>query len=412
MEGFQLNQKCYINTNIEVDTFVGIKCEDGDFSVHFPLGFEFSKDEKLLRKEILLLINTISKTIGHKESAIKEMTSSFDSVDFPIQACMHIIYDYYARGYYIERERQYQIAKRGKINWNRTIKTQKPVIQGNKAIYLDFVINKNQINENELITLIHEWCVYDAFSKIGWLFTQFMPERPRIKFNQKMFLGVLRSKLAETFNDKNKVLFQNMIALIENYGSDENSNYKYGTYRFEYVWEKLIDRTFGETDKEKYFPRTTWRRPGRKDYDNACLEPDTIMLYKDKIYVLDAKYYKFGATGRTSDMPESTSINKQITYGEYIAETEKFMSDGQHPIVYNAFIMPFSAESELWDCSSEILHVGEAVSNWKTNGNIYERVQGILLDVKHLMKIVASKDKDEIEKMANLIESFMGGQDE
>ena len=412
MEGFQLNQKCYINTNIESDTFVGIKCEDGDFSVHFPLGFEFSRDEKILRKEILLLINTIAGTIGHKESSVKEVASSFDSVDFPIQACMHIIYDYYARGYYIERERRYQIAKRGKINWNRTIKTQKPVVQGNKAIYLDFAINKNQINENELITQIHEWCVYDAFSKIGWLFTKFMPERPRIKFNQKMFLGVLRSKLAETFNDKNKVLFQNMIALIENHGSDENSNYKYGTYRFEYVWEKLIDRTFGEANKEKYFPKTTWRRPGKKDYDNACLEPDTIMLYNDKIYVLDAKYYKFGATGRTGDMPESTSINKQITYGEYIAEMGKFMSNGQHPTVYNAFIMPFSSDSELWGCSSEILHVGEAVSNWKTNGKTYERVQGILLDVKHLMKIVVAKDEDEIKKLANIIESFVGGQDE
>lgn len=97
MEKFQLNQKCYINTNIESDTFVGIKCEDGDFSVHFPLGFKFSTNEKILRKEILLLINTIAGTIGHKESNVKEKTVSFDSIDFPIQACMHIIYDYYAK---------------------------------------------------------------------------------------------------------------------------------------------------------------------------------------------------------------------------------------------------------------------------------------------------------------------------
>ena len=71
MDGYQLNEKCFVNTNIEADTFVGIKCEDGDFSVHFPLGFEFSSDEKELRKEILLLINTIAATVGHKESSIK-----------------------------------------------------------------------------------------------------------------------------------------------------------------------------------------------------------------------------------------------------------------------------------------------------------------------------------------------------
>lgn len=405
MEEFLLNQKCYINTNIEADTFVGIKCEEGDFSVHFPLGFEFSRDEKILKKEILLLINTIAITIGHKESAINELSSSYDTIDFPIQACIHIIYDYYARGYYMERQRQYQVAKRGKINWNRTIKTQKPVILGSKAVYLDFIINKNQNNENELITLIHEWCVYDAFRKIGWLFTHFMPEQPRIRFNQKEFLGVLKLKLAETFNDENKILIKNMIALVENRGSDEKSNYMYGTYRFEYVWEKLIDRTFGELDKEKYFPKTIWRRPGKNDYDNACLEPDTIMLYKDKIYVLDAKYYKFGVTGRTGDMPKSTSINKQITYGEYIAETDLFKKNGQTPTVYNAFIMPYSSASELWRSDSNLLYAGEAVSNWKSNEKTYERVQGILLDVKYLMRMTTRKDENEITKLAEFIES-------
>ena len=410
MEGYQLNDKCFVNTNIEADTFVGIKCEKGDFSVHFPLGFEYSNDEKELRKEILLLINTIASTVGHRESAIKDESASYNATEFSIQACMHIIYDFYNRGYYVEREQQHKVAKQGKINWNRTIKTQKPYVQENKVFYLDFVVNKNQINENELITLVHEWCVYDAFEKVGWLFTRSMPEKPRIKFNKKLFLGVLKTKLAETFNDKNKALFRNMIALIENQGSDESLNYKYGTYRFEYVWEKLIDRTFGEADKEKYFPKTTWRRPGRADYDNACLEPDTIMLYKDKVYVLDAKYYKFGATGHTGDMPESTSINKQITYGEYIAETEKFKKNGQAPVVYNAFIMPYSAASKLWQSDTPLLYAGEAVSDWKSNEKTYERVRGILLDVKHLMKMTVRKDQDEIMQMAEMIEAAVEGE--
>lgn len=405
MDGYQLNEKCFINTNIEADTFVGIKCEGGDLSVHFPLGFEISSNEKELRKEILLLINTIAATVGHKESAIKKGSDTYNTVEFPIQACIQIIYDFYARGYYVEREQQYKVAKQGKINWNRTIKTQKPYVNNNKVFYLDFVINKNQINENELITLIHEWCVYEAFERIGWLFTKSLPLKPRIKFNKKMFLGVVRTKLSETFNDKNKALFKNMIAVIDNRDADGSMDYRYGTYRFEYVWEKLIDRTFGELDKEKYFPKTTWKRPGRVDYDNACLEPDTIMLYKDKIYVLDAKYYKFGATGRTGDMPESTSINKQITYGEYIAETKQFQKNGVAPTVYNAFIMPYSVASKLWQSNSNILYVGEAISNWKTNQKTYERVQGILLDVKHLMRMTVRKDENEIRQLAELIEN-------
>ena len=33
----------------------------------------------------------------------------------------------------------------------------------------------------------------------------------------------------------------------------------------------------------------------------------------------DAKYYKYGWTQLPKDLPSSSSINKQISYGEYIA---------------------------------------------------------------------------------------------
>ena len=38
----------------------------------------------------------------------------------------------------------------------------------------------------------------------------------------------------------------------------------------------------------------------------------------------DAKYYKYGVTGNTRDLPESTSINKQITYGIHGSNEKKF----------------------------------------------------------------------------------------
>ena len=108
-------------------------------------------------------------------------------------------------------------------------------------------------------------------------------------------------------------------------------------------------------------------------------------------------------------MPESTTINKQITYGEYIAETDMFRKNGQEPTVYNAFIMPYSAASELWNSDTNLLHVGEAVSSWKSNEKSYERVQGILLDVKHLMRMTVRKDESEIAQLAMCIEAEIEG---
>lgn len=403
MQDLSIRDRCSVNTNRDADTFVGLRCENGEFSVHFPLGFAISSDDKELRKDIILLLDTIASTTGRRDSNIYNRAKDYNHTMFPIQAYMSVIKDYYERGYYKERETQYVVSKRGKIDWNRTIKTQDPYVQGNNVFYFDFVTRKNQVNENELISLIHEYCVYESFSKIGWLFTARIPQTPRIKFNKKQFRSVLIQKISKTFNDQNRKLFRDMLAIIECSGDDNASlNYKYGTDRFEYVWETLIDKVYGIVGKEEYFPSTSWVIDG-KVYDNACLEPDTIMLWNGNIYVLDAKYYKYGATRRPSDLPESTSINKQITYGEYIAEQDKFRKiHGDRYKVFNAFILPFESRQ-----SEKLVGLGFANSSWKHNLKTYETIQGIMVDVKFLMQLNKVNDGAQISELASLIEKMV-----
>lgn len=403
-----LKDRCSVNTNIDTDVFVGLQCSEGIIKVSFPLGFHISDDEKELRKDILLLTSTLVKNTDRRDSTVLGQALIYDKVDFPIQAYLFIIRDFYERGYYKEREVYYNISKRGKINWSRTIKTQKEYAEEEDIFYLNFVTKKSMVKENELITLIHEYCVYESFEKMGWLFSEFMPMKPQIKFIKKMFICVVKDKLSNTFNDKNRRLFQNMLAIIEYLGDEEvDKNFLYGTYRFEYVWEKMINRVFGVDNKTNYFPKTTWNLVG-KDFCNASLKPDTIMLCNNKIYVLDAKYYKFGWTKLAEDLPESTSINKQITYGEYIAENEVFRrANGSHPVVYNAFLMPYDANGERFNTGEDMYFVGTARSNWKGNTKEYEKVQGILLDVKYLMSIAVRRNEDEIIRLAELIDSVV-----
>ena len=400
MAEFSIRDKCSVNTNWDEDTFVGLKCKDGDFSVHFPLGFVIPGDDKELRRDIIVLLSVIGKTTARKESEIQNEARIYNCTEFPFQAYLSIIRDFYERGYFKEREIHFTVAKRGKIDWNRTIKTQKPYIQDNDSFYLDFVTRKNQVNENELISLIHEYCVYESFSKVGWLFTTTLPKKPRIKRNIRLFKSILITKISNTFNDRNRKLFQDMLAVIL-YNGEENSekNYRYGTYRFEYVWEALINKVYGIREKREYFPNTYWSIDGVQ-YENACLEPDTIMIWNGNVYVLDAKYYKYGVTRRMTDLPESTSINKQITYGEFIAEQECFKKKhGENYKVYNAFIMPYAQKN-----GEELKNIGIAYSNWKTNEKSYENIQGILLDIKHLMYASWGQNVEEIEKLVQCIE--------
>jgi len=396
--------RCHINTNRDSDTFVGVECNGNDYTIHFPLGFEFSVDEPKLRKEILLMLNSIARTTQKRMSSVSKSDGIPKEEGFPLQACIFLIANYMERGYYKEKDVQYRVSNQGKINWGRTIKTQKPYVQGTDAYYLKFVTRKNPVNENELITLIHEYCVYDSFQKIGWLFTSAMPAKPRIKLNKKLFSTVIKDKLQQTFNDDSRTLFVNMLALVEWLGDpDVPLQFKYGTNRYEYVWESMIDQLYGIKGKEFYFPKTTWILP-KKKHDNAVLEPDSIMLIdgqRNKVFVLDAKYYKFGATGNPNDLPESTSINKQITYGEYIASHQKFKEKhGDDITIFNAFLMPFAAR----DAEETIQHIGEAVSEWKPDRRTYERIQGILIDVKFLMTAFTCRDTDELLRLADIIE--------
>lgn len=206
MKAIDIRSKCRVNSNREMDTFVGLRCDDGDISINFPMGYHISDDNKELWKDIMMLFATLSGNIEHKKSELLGQGFSYDDVEFPLQSYIYIIKDFMARGYYREQEVSYKVEKTGKINWNRTIKTQRPYVQDDEVFYLDFVAKKNSIKENELITLIHEYCVYESFGRIGWLFTKTMPRKPRIVMREKVFRMVLNDKISSTFNDRNRML--------------------------------------------------------------------------------------------------------------------------------------------------------------------------------------------------------------
>ena len=406
-----LSERCRINTNIDTDTFVGINATKGDITVNFPLGYNLSMDEEGLRRDIILLMSILSKYSDKRESKINT-EQTLDDVNFPIQAYLFLISDYFSRGYYKERDYQFCTAKKGRIDWNRTVKTQRAFVENDGAFYLNFVVKKQNYNEDEIITLIHECCVYESFLRIGWLFSNFIPEKPKLSlYRQKLYYAsIINKKLVNTFNDKNKRLFKSMLAVINCLGDEGSANnFRYGTHRFEYVWESMIDDAFGIPEKERYFPKTRWII-SKKHYMNSSLEPDTIMLADGAVFVIDAKYYKYGSTGIPSHLPESTSINKQITYGEFIAESPSFKDlNGNAPVVYNAFLMPYDSQGRTFPTHTAFHYIGSALSDWKSSDGTkpYEEVAGILLDVKSLMANTSHYDARIVE-LAKLIEASVG----
>lgn len=395
-----LREKCHINTNQEGDRFVGMKAGASGAAVCFPIGYQLSADEKGVRRDILHLFHVLAEFTETPEQMFGKRGAS-QPVTFPVSAYLEIINSYMESGYYKERDPVYQTSDRGNIDWARTVRRQPALIQADLTpVYMQYTVRKPALNSNKEITRIHIHCVYESFDKLGWLFTPYKPPKPPGTLDVRRASTVLTDKLRSTNNDKKKRLFQAMLDMLRYMAAPEHG-LPFGTDHFETVWEKLIDRIFGTGNKRDYYPRTRWLLPYGKHRDKYPLEPDSIMITGGKIYVLDAKYYRYGVSGDPDDLPNSSSINKQITYGEYIYRRKNI------PDLFNAFLMPYNASDNPFGVHELFCNIGMAVGDWKDNRHNFEKIQGILIDTRYLMYHYTGDTQGSIAALAESIENAL-----
>lgn len=410
---FDIREHCHVNTNEDGDRFVGIKADSDNAMVYFPIGYNLPETDSQIRTDIKHLIQVLSEftTKDDRLLAINKFAAP-QTVDFPINAYKSVIEYYFSINgkYYVETDQIYITASSGRQDWARTARKQMPLVQSKNGIS-SFIFTKYEVrsstpNDTKLITQINRFCVYEAFKRLGWLYVPYMPEEPGPHPDIKTSISIVQSKLATTNDDKKKSLFQGMKDMLE--FMDEKTSDKqfyFGTDDFDHVWEKLIDKAFGERDKEKYFPRTRWVLDYGKVKEKHPLMPDSIMIYNGKYYVLDAKCYKYGWTGIPDHLPNGSSINKQITYGEYLETSMSISNDS----LFNAFIMPFNSAKNYFNITDPVGNIGEAVGDWryKTNMKNYERIQGIVMDTRYLMyHYMGNTIKDKIA-LSDCIEAVL-----
>lgn len=400
---------CHVNTNEGGDRFVGIKAGPEGGMAFFPIGYGLPETEDELRADIRNLIQVLSELTTREERVLAGRGSSAArQAEFPVNAYRTVIETYLAAGgaYYVERDPVYRTAVSGNIHWPRTVRRQRPLVQQkggvSSFVYTEFSVRASEPDEAKLITRIHRFCVYEAFRRLGWLYVSHMPEPPGPHPDVKTSLAVLNGKLAATNDDRKRTLFQAMrdmlLSLDEEHPEMEVS---FGTENFERVWEKLVDRAFGVRDKSRYFPQARWYLKYNKNGERRPLLPDTVMVWDGKTYVLDAKCYRYGCTGNPDHLPGSSSIHKQITYGEYIERACGIDPDA----LFNAFIMPYNCARNPFGLKGEMEVIGEAVGDWRENRKYYERIQGILVDTRHLMRHYAGNTEEEKQKLADCIET-------
>lgn len=411
-------------------SFVGIKIENDRPKIYFPMGYRASKPpEDICKRDFYQLIAVLNdKSL---QSYFSEEDLKKSQLDFPFYAYLSVLQYYLDFGYFVESETIYKKGFSGKISWPRTVKRIKPQVVKDEyghdqVVYLNLITRKTSYREDNLITLVHKFCVKESARLIGPLYgiSENEVEEPELLFDYEPFAEVIQDKIAATFNDKHLELFHAMLKMVrylgnkENRGEDGNENEPlFGVKKFAPVWEAMVDRIFGKLpqglSKDKFNPHCEWDLSSRaRGYENPnyAMRPDTIMWDEEgnRLYVLDAKYYKFGMTGSASDLPSSGSICKQIAYAEYV---ERLVLQKKIPAcermtanaIYNAFVLPYCFDADNFKLPPDdgfetrpykMRFIGYCHGNWKNldakPGEVdyrpYHRIAGILLDVKSVMQ--------------------------
>lgn len=409
-----IRERCHVNSG-GGGCFVGVKADAGGAAVYFPIGYQLAGDDDGLRADINNLLCVLAAFMKEEQVLEASKAAAPEAVSFPVHAYLKVIRHYLRTGrYYTETEPQYKTGAKGTVSWARTVRGQRALVQKNGSlIFTNMTVRSAAPNANKKITQIHRYCVYEAFEKMGWLYVPYMPEEPGPHPENREALHILEQKLASTHNDAEQELFSAMRAmLIYMDGRTSEKDFFFGTSFFERIWEKMIDRAFGTEDKSRYFPRARWLLDYGTQKVKAPLQPDSVMVYHGKVYLLDAKLYRFGChPDRPDYLPNSSDINKQITYGEYAARTKGVPAEN----VYNAFIMPFNQAQNGFltlDASGALVpgftgcigNVAEAVGDWRPNSKNYERVQGIVIDTRFLLYNYAGMPEQQKRLLAEAIE--------
>lgn len=392
------------------DSFVGLKFKGNEIHFYYPETYRFSMDNPDARRDIIDFL----RTIGIAKTSSSQLSSAYNKAtgegEFALLSYLWVIKDFLANGFYVNREKIYKTNQSGRIDWKRTMQSQAIVSNGN-VIFPNITVSVKNTVDNLLVE-IHRFCVKRSIDYIGWLFnlnSSFIQIPQYNESIKKLYIATLKKELDHTFDDDKRLRLKHLLNVVTGLDStDNNKEFVYGVDSYYYIFERMIDAIFGtEKDLRDFNPKAKWQlvKNDFAETDSSDLRPDTILRNGEDVYILDSKFYRFGFTGREEDLPETTSIQKQITYGDYIK------CNAKTPVgrIYNAFLLPYDKKRDVFrsDDNDNLQYIGFAKSTWKGNTEGYEFVHAFLIDLKHVVKTWNRfNHKDDQEKLIQEIEKY------
>lgn len=376
-------------TNKVDDSFIGIKIKNNRIDFYYPETYNFDESSiEKSREDVLAILQTITIAKTHSNSKVKVESSFSNNNAIPLLSYLWIIKDFLMNGFYINREKIIKKNQRGKVDWKRTLSGQ-PIISKGNVIYSDLMVTVNN-NLDNIIVEIHKYCVKKSIDILGWLFglnnSKFIEIKPFNKEIKNTYIAVITKELNQTFDDKKKIRLTHMLSIIEGLSDNQNTDeLVYGVDSYAYVFEKMIDSIFGNRDATEFNPSANWFMKStdyKKPFASSDLRPDTILIHDNTAYILDSKFYRYGYTGDNKDLPETSSIQKQITYGDFI-KNNKIGHNIQR--IRSAFILPYNKHKNPFNLNETIEYIGYTKTDYRKSTEDHEIIHAFLIDLKHVI---------------------------
>ena len=394
-------------TNKVDDSFIGVKIKNNKIDFYYPETYHYDDSSvENSRNDVLAILQTIAIAKTHSDSKIKVESSFSNNKAIPLLSYLWVVRDYLMNGFYVNREKVIKKNQRGKVDWKRTLSGQ-PIISNGNVVYSDLVVSVSNDLDN-IIVEIHKYCVKKSIDILGWLFgiksSSFIETKPFHNELKNVYIDTLKKELNQTFDDEKKERLKNMLSIIEGLSDDQNGNeIVYGVDSYAYIYERMINSIFGNRDATKFNPSANWylKAQNYNPVESSDLRPDTILIKDNIAYVLDSKFYRFGYTADKRDLPETTSIQKQITYGDFIKNNK--MGDAVEKI-RNAFILPYNKYVNKLDLSGNLEYIGYSKTDYRKGMEDHEIIHAFLIDLKYVIETWNKRNHGE--DVANLVKQI------
>lgn len=415
---------------VDNDSFVGLRLENKCLNIYIPNLYNIGiktrhttldelDNKNEVKKSIFEFLKTLNLATNDDEQGAED--TKFTKKSSSAFASMRLlIMDFVKNGFYEEFGKKSVKGCSGKINWKKTMK-QVPNILKNDDIYFQNISADKKNKVSKIISEVYKYCLQLSIDCIGWVWN----------INAKVYFGttlskstltyytnIVKKELMSTFLDSKKEILSHLLNILIGVNSDTKEAFSYGVKSYHTVFEKMIDKMFGNVpDISEFYPRATWHLANGETKEASKLRPDTIMKANNNTYyIIDAKYYDT-INSKYNNHPSSSDIQKQITYGAYLEkrlknddrnELEKSNATNKLNVtneIYNAFILPCDIKDKyicglkgtLEEPSNELkgnlkggladkmAYFGYAEADWVDGTPSYEKIMGLYIDLKFLI---------------------------